>query len=154
MDLKLPNLPYMYFRKVVRKDQGDVSLDGAMIRLLLAIDEDKSIAEVAEATSMDLKTLRQVLEKLVLLGLVETVKKSGPLLDRSFLDHLRRNLAKAVGPIGEFLVEDAASALGFSPNEIPVSRAPNLIEALSREIPDEQMCLEFKRSMIPLIPKR
>ncbi len=33
-----------YYRKVIRKDNDQVSLDADMIRLLIAIDENKSLS--------------------------------------------------------------------------------------------------------------
>ncbi|MBI9086690.1 MAG: hypothetical protein JEZ11_24035 [Desulfobacterales bacterium] len=143
----------MYFKKTIQKEQGDISMDAAMMRLLLAIDENKSIAEISKEIALDLLTTRKALEKLYKLGLVAMVTKTGPVLDQSFCDQLRQNIAKAVGPIGEFLVEDVASDMKFAVDKIPISRAPDLIEALAKEIPDEQMRLEFVRSTIGIIPK-
>lgn len=143
----------MYFKKAIQKEQGDISMDAAMIQLLLAIDENKSIAEISKELEMDLLTTRKVLGRLYKLGLVAMVIKSGPVLDQAFCDQLRQNIARAVGPIGEFLVEDVASDMKFPVDKIPISRAPDLIEALAKEIPDEQMRLEFVRSTIGIIPK-
>jgi hypothetical protein len=78
---------------------------------------------------------------------------ANPLLEQRFLGELRKHIIGAVGPIGEFLVEDIASEMGLSVDAIPISRAPDLIVNLAREIPDEGRRLTFERSMIRLIPK-
>ena len=38
----------VYYRKVIRKDNDAVALDADMIRLLIAIDENKNLYQIAE----------------------------------------------------------------------------------------------------------
>ena len=153
MDIHSPDLPNMTFRKSITKDLGEVSMDAGMVRLLMAIDEQKTIAQVATEVGMNMASLRQSLGKLLSVGLVEPVVRREPLLQQWFLGELRKHIIGAVGPIGEFLVEDIASEMGLSVDAIPISRAPDLIVNLAREIPDERRRLTFERSMIRLIPK-
>jgi molybdenum-dependent DNA-binding transcriptional regulator ModE len=153
MDINSPDLPNMYFRKNIRKDLGEISMDAGMVQLLMAIDEHKPMAQVARDVGMNMATLRQTLGKLLNLGLIEAVSGGGPRLDQAFLGTLRNAIINAVGPIGEFLVEDVAAEMGLAADAIPISRAPDLIVNLAREIPNEALRLEFERSMIKVIPK-
>ena len=41
MDIGRPDRQQTYYRKVIRKDHDQISLDADMIRLLIAIDENK-----------------------------------------------------------------------------------------------------------------
>ncbi|MFH1982674.1 MAG: hypothetical protein ABIL58_12595 [Pseudomonadota bacterium] len=153
MDIHSPDLPNMYFRKSIHQNQGEVSMDAGMVRLLMAIDERKTVAQVAAEVGMNMAALRQTLGKLLDIGLIESVAMGGPVLDKQFLAELRNHITSAVGPIGEFLVEDIAAEMGLDANTIPISRAPDLIVNLAREISDETRRLAFERSMIRLIPK-
>jgi len=123
------------------------------VQLLMVIDEHKSMAQAAREAGMNMASLRQTLGKLLNLGLIEAVSGGGPRLDESFLLALRRAIITAVGPIGEFLVEDIAAEMGLEVNALPISRAPDVIVNLAREIPDDAHRLEFERSMIKIIPK-
>ena len=153
MDIHSPDLPNMYFRKSIHKNQGEVSMDAGMVRLLMAIEEHKTVAQVAVEVGMNMATLRQALGKLLDIGLIESAAGGGPVLEQPFLAELRNHITAAVGPIGEFLVEDIAAEMGLDMNTIPISRAPDLIVNLAREISDETRRLAFERSMIRLIPK-
>jgi hypothetical protein len=124
-----------------------------MIRVLMAIDEDKDMAQVAREVGMNMTLLRETLNKLLDLMLIELVEKKLPSLDREFLGAMRKHLAQAIGPMAELLIEDSVSDMGLSMGEIPVQRAAELISSISREIPDEAARLQFQRSMIELIPK-
>ena len=42
----------IYYRKVIRKDNDAVALDADMIRLLIAIDENKNLYQIAEEVDM------------------------------------------------------------------------------------------------------
>jgi hypothetical protein len=129
MDIHSPDLPNKYFRKSIHKNQGEVSMDAGMVRLLMAIDEHKTVAQVAVEVGMNMATLRQTLGKLLDIGLIESAATGGPVL------------------------EDIVAEMGLDPSTIPISRAPDLIVNLAREISDETRRLAFERSMIRLIPK-
>ena len=51
----------LYFRKVIRKDSDEISLDADMIRLLIAIDENRSLYQIAEEVDMETTTLKTIL---------------------------------------------------------------------------------------------
>ena len=144
----------LYFRKVIRKDSGEISLDADMIRLLIAVDESKSLYQIAEEVDMETTTLKTTLSKLLEQGLVEPVKKDIPYLDRVFLEALRVNLSKVIGPIAEILIEDVVTEMKLINSEIPINQAAELINNLSPEIPEEKDRIEFKKSMLAIINKK
>ena len=51
----------LFFRKIIRKDSDEISLDADMIRLLIAIDENKSLYQIAEEVDMETTTLKKTL---------------------------------------------------------------------------------------------
>ena len=144
----------LYFRKVTRKDSDEISLDADMIRLLIAIDENKSLYQIAEEVDMEKTTVKTTLSKLLEQRLIEPVKKDIPYLDRAFLEALRVNLSKIIGPIAEILIEDVVAEMNLINSEIPKNQAAELINNLSLEIPEEKDRLEFKRSMLAILNKK
>ena len=153
MDIGWTGRPDIYYRKVIRADNDEVSLDADMIRLLIAIDESKSLYQIADEVDMDNTTLKQALSKLLEQGLIEPVEKDTPVLDESFLESLRINLSKAIGPMAEILIADIAEDMELDPKRIPVNHAAELITHLSLEVPDEENQIQFKKSMIAILNK-
>jgi hypothetical protein len=143
----------IYYRKVIRADNDEVSLDADMIRLLIAIDESKSLFQIADEVDMDNATLKQALSKLLEQGLIEPVERDVPLLDQAFLEALRINLSKAIGPMAEILIADVTEEMELDPSRIPVNHAAELITHLSLEVPDEENQIQFKKSMIAILNK-
>jgi hypothetical protein len=144
----------LFFRKAIRKDNAEVSLDADMIRLLIAIDENKSLHQIAEEVDMETTTLKRTLSKWLEQGLIEPVKKDVPFLDPVFLQALKINLSRAIGPMAAILIEDVLTEMNLRTFEIPVNQAAELITALSLEIPDEKNRIEFKKSMLAILNKK
>jgi hypothetical protein len=150
---QLSQLPNMYFRKKIGMNHGEISMDAEMIRLLLAIDETKSIGQVAKETGMSLASIKNTLVKLIKLKLVEPVGRGVKMVTPDFLVRVREALVLAIGPIGEFLIEDIAAAMGCSALEIPTHRAAEFISLLAEEIPSEDGRLQFKKTMLAILPR-
>jgi AAA+ ATPase superfamily predicted ATPase len=153
MDILGPDHPKRYFRKVNRMDGEEINLDADMIRLLIAIDENKDMSQIAKEVGMDGTTLKTTLTKLLKLKLIEPAEKSVPFLNEKFLEVLKINLSKAIGPMAGYLIEDVAGDMEFSMSRIPKDQAAELISNLAVEIPDEGNRVQFQKSMIELIKK-
>ena len=153
MDIGWTGSADAYYRKVIRRDNDKVLLDADMIRLLIAIEEDKSLYQVSEEVDMDNTTFKRAISKLLEQGLIETVKKHRVVLDKTFLDALRVNLSRAIGPIAEILIEDLAAEMQVNLSAIPLNQAAELIAQLSLEIPNEDIQMQFKKSMIAILNK-
>jgi DNA-binding transcriptional ArsR family regulator len=151
MDIGWTGRSDIYYRKVIRADNDKVSLDADMIRLLIAIDESKSLYQIDNEMDLDHSTFRQALSRLLDQGLIEPVQKDIPVLDESFLESLRINLSKAIGPMAEILIADVTEEMELDPNRIPVNQAAEMITHLSLEVPDEENQIQFKRSMINIL---
>jgi len=154
MEIGRPGQQQIFYRKVIRKDNDQISLDADMIRLLIAIDENKSLYQIANEVDMRTDTLRINLEKLLKQGLIEPVKKDLPVLDKIFLQALKINLSKVIGPMAEILIEETVSDMELTAPGIPVHQAAELITTLSHEIPDEEKRIEFKKSMMDILNKK
>ena len=143
----------VYYRKVIRKNNDAVSLDAEMIRLLIAVDENKNLYQIAEEVGMGSLAFKTALSKLLDQGLIEPVQKDIPVLDQTFIETLRIHLSRAIGPMAEILIEDIAIEMEVDPAAIPVSQAAELIAHLSLEVPDEDNRMQFKKSMLAILNK-
>jgi len=153
MDFSSKNAPGPYFRKKMGKDPQPVSLDADMIRLLLVIDEHKSLYQIAAEVEMDAATFKKTFQRLLEQGLIETAPKKAPHLDKTFLHTVRLNLSRAIGPMAQIVLEDTVAEMHLDPSGIPVDQAADLINHLALEIPDEGTRIQFKKAMIPIINK-
>ena len=143
----------VYYRKVISKNNDAVSLDADMIRLLIAVDENKNLYQIAEEVDMGSLAFKTALSKLLDQGLIEPVQKDIPVLDQTFIETLRIHLSRAIGPMAEILIEDIAEEMEVDPAAIPVSQAAELIAHLSLEIPDEKNQMQFKKAMLAILNK-
>jgi hypothetical protein len=141
----------MHYRKRIRKDLPSVSLNADMIRLLLVIDESKSLYQISAGAEMDAVTFKRTLAGLLAQGLIEPVQREIPPLDRSFLNAMRANLARAIGPMAEILMEEVLVEMGLDASRIPVEQAAELINRIALEIPGDAGRIQFKKSMIPIL---
>jgi hypothetical protein len=152
MEITPQLLSSLHLRRVIRPGQGDISLDAGMIRLLVAIDEKKTVAQTAAELKLELTALAPALARLLQLGLVEPVTKAPAYLDSRFFTALNTQIIRAVGPIGAVLIEDALGDLGLTMNTVPVRQAAELVALLANEIPDPGRRVQFQKAMLPLIP--
>ena len=148
-----PDLPHRYFKKTIPNDIEKVTLDAEMIRLLMAIDENKNISQVARVAEMNLSRVRDILGKLLKLELVVQVTKEIIYLDRSFIIFLKTKLSETVGPMGEILIEDILDEMGLQIDRIPVDAAPDFVRNIAREIPQEENRTLFANVVFSRIPK-
>ena len=150
--LDSPGLSQIYFKKTIRKNMEEITLDAEMIRLLMAIDENKNISQVARAAEMNLSQVRDVLAKLLKLELVVPVKKDVTYLEQSFINFLKTKLSESVGPMGEILIEDILDEMGLQIDRIPVNAAPDFVRNIAREIPQEENRTLFEDVILSRIP--
>jgi hypothetical protein len=141
----------LYFRKRIRKDLAPVSLDADMIRLLLAIDERKSLHQIAAEVEMDAPAFKNNLKRLLEQGLIEPVPKTAARVDRRFLPFLRMNLARVIGPMADIVVDDTMAELRLDAAALPLNQAAEIINRVALEIPDEDGRIRFKKSMIAIL---
>ena len=122
MNIGWTGLSDAFYRKVIRRDNDKVLLDADMIRLLIAIDEKKSLYQISEEVDMDKTAFKGAISRLSEQGLIEPVKKNIVVLDNTFLKSLRINLSGAIGPMAEILIEELAADMELNPSEIPVNQ--------------------------------
>lgn len=153
MDFTSATAAGLHFRKTIPGEARGVSLDADMVRLLLAIEEEKSLYQIAAEVDLDAASFKRALKKLLDQGLIEVVRKKRPLLGNAFFERLRIELARAVGPIAGLLLEEHAGRIpgAAAGGGIPPERAAELVEALAAEIPEESKRIAFQKAILPLL---
>ena len=155
MDILSGDIALLVFRRVVRSNIGDFSLDSQMLDVLMELDGKKNLGSIAKKTGMTTGNLREAVSKLLKLNLIENVVKgTGTFLDNDFLDYLNEQLALAIGPVAEIIIEDAVSDLGYKMSQIPSHNIAELIDLLSREIQREERKESFKLNMVKRIKEK
>lgn len=152
MDILSGDIALLVFRRVVRSNIGNVSLDSQMLDVLMELDGKKNLGSIVKKTGMTTGTLREAVSKLLKLNLIENViEGAGTFLDDDFMSYLNEQLALAIGPVAEIIIEDAVSDLGYRMSQIPSHKIAELIDLLSREIQREERKESFKLNMVKRI---
>ena len=155
MDILSGDIALLVFRRVVRNNIGDVSLDSQMLEVLMELDGKKNLGFIAKKTGMNTGNLREAVSKLLKLNLIEIVAEgAGTFLDNDFMDYLNEQLALAIGPVAEVIIEDAVSDLGYRMSQIPGRKVAELIDLLSRDIQREERRESFKLNMVKRIKEK
>ncbi len=137
----------LVFKGSVKGDLDKFSLDNQMLQVLVELDGKKNLASVSRSVNMNPDTLKEVLARLQNFQLIEKVETTVPVLNDEFLDFIQHQLALALGPIAEILIEDELLEFGNNPQEVPFYRAAELINLLARQIPRQEKKIAFQQVM-------
>jgi hypothetical protein len=134
MDLSSGDISSMIFRRIVTNDLGNISLDRQTLNIFMELNGDTTLGRLAEKSGMKLDILREVIAKLLRLGLIEEVQQNLVMLDGDFFRYLINQLSFATGPIAGVLIEDEIHHLGYEVDQFPVYRVTELVNILAAEI--------------------
>lgn len=128
-------------------EHGEYNLSGTTLEILYLIHKKKTLGEIQKVTSLETDLIKSALKTLIQNSLITQIQTSNNFLGQNFLDALQINLAKAIGPLADFLIEDAFRELEININKIPKNQAASIIRSLSVEIKDDKMKLNFMKQM-------
>ena len=154
MDLSSAGISTMIFKRLLRDDLGDFSLDQKMLTVFMELDGQKNLGAVARKAGLNMSSMREVISKLLQLKLIEKVEEKILFLGNYFLEYLYAQFSLAVGPIAQVLIEDEIQDLGFTVLQFPTQRVAELVDRLSREIRRDEKKSDFKRNMINKIREK
>jgi len=154
MDISSGNILALVFRRVVKENIGEISLDSSMLRVLMELDGKRNLSEIAKKTKVNMSEIRKVVSKLLQLKLVEPVHVTVPVLDEDFFEYLQAKLSLALGPIAEVIIEDALNDLGHKRSQFPSHRAAELVDLVAREIQRDEKKGPFKQDMVNKIKEK
>ncbi len=147
MDLTLNELSELVIK---RSDEGDLSngsLDIQSLNILMMLDRPKTIENATKESGYELEVVEEKLILLIKDGLVEVTDGKSKILETGFINYLKAQLTKAVGPLAAILLEDVAYDVGYEINYFPTSHAAELFSLLTEEIQRGDQAAEFERNV-------
>ncbi len=137
---------------------GEVNLKPESWRILAQVNGERTVAEIAQALGMDESTAAQLALSLFQSGVLELAQgTAAPVratVDGVFFDQVTHQLAAAMGPLAEIVIDEEIENLGESRKQFPRERIPDLIERVSQAIPDEAKRIQFQQVMLEAIRKQ
>jgi len=151
VDIFLGDISHLIFKLAVINERGEFTLDTQMFRVISELDGKKTIGTIAKNMGIDVKTMREIILRLLDLEVIIPADGRIPILREEFFGYLRDQLSLAIGPMAELLIEDALATLGYDRIRFPIHRAEELIDLLAQKIYREEKRSVFKQNMIEKI---
>jgi len=141
----------MIYKRKVRNDLGDFSLNGQTLLILMELDGKAALGHLARKTGLSMGAIRELVANLLKLGLIEKVEKEINPVDNDFFRYLLDELALAIGPIASVLIEDEVQDLGYDVSHFPSDLVKTLIDKLAGDIRREEKKALFIQNMVDII---
>ena len=141
----------MIYKRKVRDDLGDFSLDGQTLLILMELDGKATLGHLAGKTGLSMGSIRELIGNLLKIGLIEKVEKEVIPVGNEFFRNLLDELALAIGPIASVLIEDEVQDLGYDVNSFPSFLVTELVDKLAGEIRREEKKTIFIKNMVNII---
>jgi hypothetical protein len=151
----MANLLEMHFRKTNLAESNEITFDTDMLKLLMAIDEDKTIRQIIGDVAMTPSAFKASLMKLIKLKLIEPVAAAALVsyVDEAFIARLREVLVALTGPMGEILIEEIADEMNLDVHKIPRDQVGDFVYNLANQIPSEKQKNQFSTAMVAEIKR-
>jgi len=135
--------------------EKEVTLKSIQWKVLACVDGRKSITEVSQKVNLGVSDTMKIFYTLIRAGLLREVERAPGLAQASgielpatpFIDALRTDLTRAIGPVAPYVILETAREMGFDLLSDDAGRKAELIETLSNRIPSEPMSLTFLDTM-------
>jgi hypothetical protein len=151
MVLSSGDISSMIYKRKVRNDLGDFSLDGLTLHILMELDGKATLGALAAKTGQSMGIIREMTSKLLKLGLIEKIEKEITPVDNDFFRKMLDELALAIGPIASVLIEDEVQDLGHDVNNFPSYLVTELVDRVAAEIRREEKKSIFIKNMVNII---
>jgi DNA-binding Lrp family transcriptional regulator len=154
MNMPSGEMAAMVFQRLQRDDLGEFSVDSRMLTILMELDGQRTLSQIAHACGMEPKALQAIVTRLLDLKLIAPVQAATATLDTDFIAFLSTQMSQAVGPIAEILLEDAVYDLGHELNQFPAPQVAELVDYLAREIQRPDKAMAFKQNILSKIREK
>ena len=119
-------------RQEVVTQGDDVAVPRGALSLWLRLDGTTSLEQHADGIGVDVERTATWGARLVYEGLAYVEPE--PVVAPEFVQRLSEELIEIMGPMGEILVEESVEDLRLDPDDLPVARIPELIDALAGQL--------------------
>jgi hypothetical protein len=146
----------MRFRQSGKLNNRNYSMNSDMLRLFFALDENKTMSQVASQQQMDPAVMMECVSKLWAQGLIKPVGLTNLSLDKNFLKLLKINLHYIIGrkETAYACVNDLLEESGLSSKQLPAVSAPALVAGVASKISDPKIAAQFRAYMETVLPLR
>lgn len=148
MDKPSGDFAAMVYRRLQRDDLGEFAMDSRMLTVLMDLDGERSVGQIAQSRGISVQALQAVVTRLLNLKLIAPVQTATIYLDADFVAFLMAEMSSAVGPIAEIIVEDAVYDLGHELHRFPANQVAELVDCLAREIRRPDKAITFKQNIL------
>jgi predicted transcriptional regulator len=152
--LSTGDISSMIFKRLLRSDLGDFSLDRQTLVVLMELDGKTTLGELARKSGLTIGTMREPISNLLRLGLIERVEKDIVPMDNDCFRYMLDQLAMAIGPIAGVLIEDEVKSFGHKVVNFPSYLVTNLVNKLAGEIRREDKKSVFIKNMVNKIREK
>jgi hypothetical protein len=136
------------YQRLQRDDLGEFAMDSRMLTVLMDLDGERSVGQIAQSRGISVQALQAVVARLLTLKLIAPVQTAAIYLDADFVAFLGIEMSSAVGPIAEIIIEDAAYDLGHDLHQFPANQVAELVDYLAREIRRPDKAIAFKQNVL------
>ena len=119
-------------RHEVATEADDVAVPRGALSLWLRLDGTTALEEHAGGIGVGVDRTTIWAARLVHEGLAYVEPE--PVVAPEFVQRLSEELIEIMGPMGEILVEESVEDLRLDPDDLPVARIPDLIDALAGQL--------------------
>ncbi len=146
----MANLLDMHFRKTNLAANNEITFDSDMLKLLMAIGEDKTIRQIAGDVDLTPSAFKESLMKLIKFKLIEqvTTAVAGSYVGEAFMARLQEVLVALTGPLGEVLIDETAEEMNLDIKKIPRARVGDFVYNIANQMPGEKQKNEFSTTML------
>jgi len=146
----MANLLDMHFKKTNLASNNEITFDSDMLKLLMAIDEDKTIRQIAGEVNFSPAAFKESLMKLIKLKLIEQVEAAAVVsyVGEAFMARLLEVLVDLTGPLGEVLIEETAEEMNLDIKKIPRARVGDFVYNIANQMPGDKQKNEFSTAML------
>jgi hypothetical protein len=92
-----PDFAKLRFRKTLRQKEGSFALNGALYKLFFAVEENRSVAQIATELGIPLADARLGLERLCAQGMIAPLADQCPSLPNSTMAQIQHQFGLAMG---------------------------------------------------------
>ncbi len=146
----MANLLDMHFKKTNLASNNEITFDSDMLKLLMAIDEDKTIRQIAGDVALTPAAFKESLMKLIKLKLITQVEAAALVsyVGEAFMARLLEVLVSLTGPLGEVLIEETAEEMNLDIKKIPRALVGDFVYNIANQVPGDKQKNEFSTAML------
>lgn len=146
----------MRFRQSGQLNSRTYSMNTDMYRLFFALDESKTMSQVASQQQMDPAVMMECVSRLWTQGLIEPIGLTNLWVDWNFVTLLKINLHYILGrkEIAYACVDAVLKEVGLSPKQLPAEHASALVAGVAAKISDPKISERFRSYMETVLPLR